>query len=420
METANKTNPWRALANPNYFMYFGGQGVSLVGTWLQQTTMTWLVYRLTGSGMLLGLVGFSGQLPAFLLAPVAGALTDRWPRHKALVVTQVLATLQALVLGWLSVTGRVAVWHLVALSAFLGAVNAFDITLRQSFVIELVDDPADLGNAIALNSTLVNGARVIGPSVAGFLIPIVGESASFFLNAASYVAVIVALLAMKLKPRDIPVRDRNVGGAIADGFRYAFGFLPIRALLLNLALISFAGMPYMVLLPVFAKEVLGGGASTLGILMAAAGVGSLGAGLHLAGRGTVLGLGRFVTAGSVLFGASLIAFSYSHTLALSMAMLAVSGYAMMACAISSNTILQTLVEDEMRGRVMSIYLMAFMGLQPLGSLVGGWVSDRIGAPAALQVGGLLCVAGGMFFGTRLESVREAARPIYQKKGILPV
>ena len=416
---APRSHIWRALSNRNYLLYFAGQGVSLVGTWLQQTTMTWLVYRLTGSSWMLGVVGFAGQVPAFLMAPIAGVFSDRFPRRQALIATQILAMTQAAIIAWLAFTGRIAVWHLVALTAFLGAVNAYDITLRQAFVTELVTDPADLGNAIALNSTLVNGARLLGPSIAGLIIPLVGEAWGFALNAVSYAAVIAALCAMDIKPRERVSSGKRLGADIAEGFRYAFGSQPVRAILCLLAIMSFAGMPYLVLLPVFARDILKGGAGMLGILSASSGFGALGAGLHLASRSSGHGLGRFAMLGAVGFGASLVVFASSSAIPLSMAALALGGYSMMGTATACNTILQTLVEDRMRGRVMSLYLMAFMGLAPIGSLVAGALADRIGARTTLQIGGAFVIVAGAFFGSRLERLREHARPVYQSKENLP-
>lgn len=393
----------RAFRSRNYLLYFCGQGVSLVGTWIQSTTMSWLVYRLTGSPALLGVVAFAGQVPAFALAPVAGVVTDRWPRRTALLVTQGCAMAQAGVLGWLTFSGLIQVWHLVALAAFQGAVNAFDITLRQAFVTQLVSEPADLGNAIALNSSLMNATRLVGPSLAGLIIPVVGEAACFFINSASYLAVIAALFALELAPRPAAPGSQRMAGDIAAGFRYAFGVPAIRAVLLLLAVISFAGMPYVVLMPVFARDVLHGGPRELGFLIASSGLGALVAGLHLASRTGVEGLSRFVTRGAAAFGLALVGFSLSRSFPLSLCTLAVAGYAMMTSATACNTIIQTLVDDAMRGRVMSLYLMAFMGLTPLGALLMGVLADHTGAPAALASGGVACIMGGLFFGRRLEA-----------------
>ena len=392
----------RALRNRNYRLYFTGQAVSMTGTWMQATAMSWLAYRVTGSAALLGTIAFANQVPAFLLAPVAGAVTDRWPRRRALVVTQGAAMLQAVVLGALAYSGTITKWHLIGLSMFAGAVNAFDIVLRQTFVTELVTDARDLGNAIALNASLTNGTRLVGPAVAGLAIPVVGEAMCFIFNAISYLAVIVALLWLDVPERAAAPR-KQLGRDIAAGFRYAFARPPIRAVLSLLAVISFCGMPYVVLMPVFARDVLHGGPETMGFMMGATGLGALMSGLHLAARPGSQGLERFVTRGSAVFGAALVVFTWSSWLPLSLAALMLAGYAMMTSATACNTIVQLLVDDAMRGRVMSLYLMAFMGLMPLGALVVGGLADRCGAPFALRMGGAACMFGGLLFGRRLEA-----------------
>lgn len=399
----------RAFRSRNYRLYFSGQGVSMTGTWMQSTAMSWLAYRISGKASVLATIAFATQVPAFLMAPVAGAATDRFPRRLALIVTQVAAMIQAALLGWLTWSGRVAVWHLVALSAFAGAINAFDIVLRQVFVTQLVSDPADLANAIALNSSLTNATRFIGPCVAGFLIPLVGEAACFFMNAASFVAVIAALAALEIAPRP-PGAKVKLSGDIAAGFRYAFSRPPIRAVLSLLSVMAFCGMPYMVLMPVFAGDVLHGDSHTLGYLMGATGLGALLAGLHLAARPGVDGLDKFVTRGAVVFGAALVAFTCSRVMPLSLLALVLAGYSMMVSATACNTIVQTLVDDTMRGRVMSLYLMAFMGLMPLGALAVGKLADHSSAPFALGLGGVACVLGGFLFGWRLEAALALPAP----------
>jgi len=409
----------RALRYRNYRLFFGGQSISLIGTWMQRIALAWLVYRLTNSAFLLGLVGFSGQIPTFLFASFAGVLVDRWNRHRMLVVTQVLSMAQAFTLSLLILTGTVRVWHIVVLSLLLGIVNAFDIPARQSFVVEMVEGKEDLGNAIALNSSMVNAARLLGPSMAGILIAAVGEGTCFLINGLSYLAVVVALLAMRTRPRDSKQRNSWIRQELRDGFIYTFGFAPIRAILLLLALVSLMGMPYVVLMPVFAKDVLHGGPHALGFLMGASGVGALVGALYLASKKSVLGLGRLIPVTASVFGAGLVAFSLSHVLVLSLLLMLVVGFGQMVQMASSNTILQTIVEDDKRGRVMSFYTMAFMGMAPFGSLFAGTLASKIGAPNTLMIGGIACLFGSVFFAKKLRSIREMVRPIYEKMGIIP-
>ncbi len=408
----------RALRHRNYRLFFAGQGTSLIGTWMQQVAMSWLVYRLTGSAFLLGVVGFAGQLPTFLLSSFAGVFADRWDRRKVLVVTQILSMVQAFVLAWLTLTGAVAVWQLVALAGFLGVISAFDIPVRHSFVVEMIEDPADLGNAIALNSSMFNGARLIGPSVAGLLINLVGEGMSFLLNGISFFAIILALWAMHVPDRPRGAGERHVLRELEQGFAYAFGFLPIRYILLLLTIISVMAMPYLVLLPVFARENLAGGAAVLGFLMGAAGLGAFLAALYLASRKTVLGLGKRIIAGAWLFGLALITFSVSRSLLFSLCMMFLAGFGMIVVIASCNTILQTIVDEDKRGRVMSFYTMAFMGTAPFGSLLGGALASHIGASETLVIGGSCSIAAGLLFLKKLPTIRKYVRPIYVEKGII--
>jgi MFS family permease len=409
----------RALSHRNYRLFFAGQGVSLVGTWITRVATSWLVYRLTGSAAMLGIVGFAGQIPTFLLAPLAGVWVDRWSRHRVLVVTQVLSMLQSLALAWLAFAGTIDVRRILLLGAFQGVINAFDTPARQVFVVEMVDDRADLPNAIALNSSMVNAARLIGPSVAGVLIAATGEGWCFLLDGLSYVAVIASLLMMRLvaaKPRG---PEKRVLQELRDGFRYAFGFAPIRSVLLLVTLISIMGMPYTVLMPLIADKVLHGGPHTLGFLMGATGIGALGGAVYLASRRSVLGLGRVISAAAVLFGCGLVAFSFSRTLAVSLLLMVVIGVGFMVQLASSNTIIQTIVREEMRGRVMAFYTMAFMGTAPFGSLLAGGLASRIGAPHTILLGGCACIAGGVAFSRQLPRMRELVLPIYVERGILP-
>ncbi len=409
----------RALRSRNYRLFFAGQTVSLVGTWLTRVATSWLVYRLTHSALLLGVVGFAGQIPTFLLAPLAGVWVDRWNRHRTLVVTQVLAMVQSALLAAFAIAGTITVGHVIVLSVFQGFINAVDMPARQAFVVEMVESREDLPNAIALNSSMVNGARLIGPSVAGVLIAAVGEGWCFAIDAASYVAVIVSLLAMRVTAPAAAGRRRRIVDELRDGLRYVTGFAPIRAVLLLLALVSLMGMPYTVLMPVIATEVLHGGANTLGLLMAASGLGALAGALYLAARPSVLGLGRVTAVAAASFGVGLIAFSRSRTFPLSLALMAVTGGAMMIQMAASNTILQTIVDEDKRGRVMSFYAMAFFGMVPLGSLLAGILAHRIGAPNTILVGGVACVLGAGAFLRALPGIRRLVHPIYVRLGVLP-
>jgi MFS family permease len=409
----------RALAHRNYRLFFAGQGISLVGTWITRVATSWLVYRLTGSAAVLGLVGFAGQIPTFLLAPFAGVWVDRSSRYRVLVVTQVLSMLQSFALAWLALAGTITVTRILLLSAFQGVVNAFDTPARQAFVVDMVEDRADLPNAIALNSSMVNGARLIGPSVAGVLITVAGEGWCFLLDGVSYVAVIVSLMMMRLATAAPRGREKRVLLELREGFRYAFGFAPIRSLLLLITLISVMGMPYTVLMPLIADQVLQGGPHTLGFLMGATGVGALAGAVYLASRRSVLGLGRVIAAAAILFGCGLIAFSLSRTLALSLVLMVVTGTGFMVQLAASNTVIQTIVREEMRGRVMAFYTMAFMGTAPFGSLLAGGLAARSGAPHTILLGGGVCILGGVAFSRQLPRLRELVVPIYVERGILP-
>jgi len=409
---------FRALYSRNYRLFFGGQGISLIGTWMQQIAMSWLVYRLTNSVFLLGLIGFSSQISSLFFSPFAGVLSDRWNRHHILVATQSLAMIQAFILAFLTLMGVVAVHHLIILSIFLGLVNAFDMPTRQAFVVEMVEKRADLGNAIALNSFLFNGARLVGPSIAGILISILGEGLCFLLNGVSFLAVIIALLAMKMTPNKEDSEKTRVLQGLKEGFIYAFGFPPIRSILFFLGWISLVGTANTTLMPVFARDILRGDSKTYGFLMAAIGVGAIIGAIFLASRKNVLGLGRIITIASGIFGIGLISFSLSHTLWISFFLLLLTGFGMMVHMASSNTILQTIVDDDKRGRVMSLYAMAFMGMAPLGSLVGGSLAGWIGAPTTLILVGTSCMIGSLLFRKILPSLRIMIRPIYVRKGIL--
>jgi MFS family permease len=409
---------FRALYHRNYRLFFGGQGISLIGTWMQQIAMSWLVYRLTNSAFLLGLVGFSSQICSFFFSPFTGVLSDRWNRHHILVATQLLAMIQAFVLSFLTLMGVIAVHHLIILAIFLGLVNAFDMPTRQSFVVEMVAKREDLGNAIALNSFIFNGARLVGPSIAGILISILGEGMCFFFNGVSFLAVIIALLAMRMTSHKKDPEKTQVFQGLKEGFAYAFGFLPIRSILFFLGWISLVGMASTTLMPVFAKDILHGGPRTYGFLMAASGMGAVIGAIYLASRRSVLGLMRMIAFASGIFGIGLISFSFSRVLWFSYFLLLLTGFGMMVHMASSNTILQTMVDDDKRGRVMSLYTMAFMGMTPLGSLAGGSLAGVIGAPHTLTICGALCILGSFLFTKKLPALRAMLRPIYIKKGIL--
>lgn len=409
----------RALRHRNYRLFFGGQSLSLIGTWITRLAVSWLTWRLTHSAVLLGIVGFAGQIPTFLLGPFAGVWVDRLDRYRVLTATQVLAMVQSFALAALAIAGVIEVWHIIALQAFQGVINAFDTPARQSFLIDMIEDKADLPNAIALNSSMVNVARLVGPSVAGVLIVWVGEGWCFFVDGVTYFAIVGSLMAMRVSHRPRLVTGKKVLHDLADGFRYAFGFAPIRAVLLLLALVGLAGMPYTVLLPVIASETLHGGSHTLGFLMGATGIGALGGALLLASRNSVVGLGGWVPRAAATFGVGLMAVGLSRWLALSLPIMVVTGFGFMVQMASSNTIIQTLVREDMRGRVMAFYAMAFMGVTPFGSLIAGALAARIGAPWTVVGGGFVCVLGAATFRRYLPVLRDVVRPIYVERGILP-
>lgn len=405
----------RALGSRNYRLFFIGQAISLIGTWMTQVATIWLVYHLTNSAFLLGVVGFCGQIPSFLVTPLGGIFVDRWNRHRILVITQILAMIQSLTLAALALTGIIQIWHIIVLSIFQGFINAFDSPARQAFVTELIEKREDLGNAIALNSSIFNGARLVGPAIAGLLIASVGAGACFLIDGLSYIAVIGSLLAMKLKPTEINVQHDNIWQKLKEGFLYAFGFPPIKAILLLLALFSFMGMPYTTLIPIFATKILQGGAETLGFLMAASGVGALMGGIYLSSRQSVIGLGKIIAFSPAIFGIGIIIFSQSRLLWLSLLMMLIVGCGSILQIASSNTILQTIVEEDKRGRLMSLYTMAFLGTFPFGNLAAGALASRIGAPNTVMMGGIFCILGSLYFSRQLPRLRALARPVIYEK-----
>jgi MFS family permease len=414
------TNAVRALRHPNFRLFFCGQSLSLIGTWMTRLATSWLVYRLTGSSWLLGVISFAGQVPTFALAPLAGVWIDRWERRRVLLVTQFLAALQSLTLAGLTLSGRITISEIVWLSVCQGLINAFDMPARQSFLVKMVDGRADLSNAIALNSTMVNGARLLGPALAGIIIAAAGEGYCFLIDGLSYFAVIASLLAMKIEGQAVSKSAASMFGQLHEGWTYVSTFAPIRTVLLLFAIISFMGVPYTVLMPVFATTILHGGPHTLGFLMGAAGVGSVMAALSLAARKSVRGLYRVIPTVAALLGGGLIAFSFSRNFWLSVALMGVTGFGMMQFAAASNTVIQTIVDDDKRGRVMSYYTMAYMGASPFGSLLAGGLAQVIGAPGTVLLCGIGCVGGAAWFWSQIPKLRPVIRPIYQQLGILPV
>ena len=419
VESSGLKNIFRSLQYRNYRLYFFGQSISLIGTWMQRIALPWLVYSITGSAFLLGVVGFVGQFPTFIVAPFAGVLIDRWNRYTILIITQILAMIQAFILAFLVLNRSIEVWQIILLSTFLGCINAFDMPARHSFVVDMVEKREDLGNAIALNSTMVNIARLLGPSIAGVLIALTGEGICFLINGISYIFVVIFLLMMVITPGKAKIQKTNVLQGLKEGFDYTFGFKPIRYIILLLALVSLMGMPYTVLMPVFAKNILHGGSHTFGFLMGATGVGALTGALYMASRRSVLGLVKLIALFAGVFGAGIFAFSLSHNFVISLVLLLFTGFGMMMQMTSSNTILQTIVDDDKRGRVMSFYTMAFMGTAPFGSLLAGSLASTIGAPATLMIGGATCIAGAIFFARQLPKIKKIIRPIYIRMGIIP-
>jgi len=408
-----------ALRSRNFRFFIAGQGISLIGTWMQQIAMSWLVYRLTHSAFLLGVVSFAGQAPTFFLSPFAGVWADRTNKRRLLMITQTMLMLQAAGLAILTLLGVIRVWHIIALDLFFGVVNSADIPTRQSFLIEMVDHKEDIGNAIALNATIVNGTRLLGPTIAGFLIALSNEGVCFLVNAVSFLAVLAALALMRVPGSAKEAGSKSLLAGLAEGFRYVRASLPISALLFLLGTISLLGLPYATLMPIFATSVLKGGPDTLGLLMGTSGFGALMGALFLAYRKNVRGLVRLTAFCSGLFGAALISFSYSRWLGVSLISLFFSGFGIMVMMAACNTVLQTIVADEMRGRVMSFYVMAFMGLAPFGGLLAGFVAERIGAPLTVRLGGLACIASAVYFVSLLPKLRSVIRPIYIQKGIIP-
>ncbi|HEV7366302.1 MAG TPA: MFS transporter [Gemmatimonadales bacterium] len=408
----------RALRHRNYRIFMGGQLISLIGTWMQTVAESWLVYRLTGSAVLLGLAGFANRIPIFLLSPIGGAVADRYNRHRIVIATQAASMVLAAALAFLTLTHLVRIWHLMAIAALLGVVNAFDIPARQAFVVELVARE-DLQNAIALNSSMFNGARVVGPAIAGVLVAAVGEGWCFLANAVSYIAVIVGLLIMRVPRAPAAVRPASAVAHVMEGFRFVSRSRPIVALLLLLGLISLMGMPYSVLMPIIADQTFHSGARGLGILMGASGVGALLGALSLASRVGLRGYGRTIAFAAIGFGLSLMAFSMVRSLWLGVALLLPVGFAMMTQMAASNTLIQSMIPNELRGRVMAVYSMMFMGMAPIGALLAGSLAGWLGATTTVAAGGAFCLLGGLLFLQRFPRLRGEARQLILAQQVVP-
>ena len=412
------SHAWRALRHRNFRLFFGGQSISLIGTWMTRIATAWLVYRLTKSALLLGTVSFAGQIPTFLVAPFAGVLVDRMDRRKVLVWTQALAMVQSLALAALTLTHLINIHEVLALSVFQGIINAFDMPGRQAFMVQMVEDRGDLSNAIAINSSMVNLARLVGPSLAGLVIAATNEGWCFLIDGVSYIAVIISLLMMRVQVEAVTRHAASMVEQLKEGWAYVSTFVPIRTILMLFALISLMGMPFVVLMPVFAVQVLYGGPHTLGFLMGALGVGALISALSLVVRKSVRGLLKMIPIAAAVFGVGLVAFGLSHALWLSLLLMLVTGFGMMQGMTASNTIIQTLVPEDKRGRVMSYYTVAFVGMAPFGSLLAGALGHSIGSQRTVMISGVACVLGAMWFWTRMRAIRRDMRPVYEQLGII--
>jgi MFS family permease len=413
------SHTWLALRHRNFRLFFGGQSVSLIGTWMTRVAMLWLVYRLTGSALLLGTVGFVGQIPALFLAPLAGVVVDRMDRRKVMIVTQILAMLQSLALAVLTLARVINIYEVMALAFLQGCTTAFDTPARQALMVRLVETREELSNAIALNAAMTDSTRLIGPSIAGLLIAATNEGVCFLIDGISFIAVIVSLFRMRIKPvESAPARD-DMMTQLREGWTYVTGSLPLRNILLLFALVSLMGWPFMALMPVFAAQVLHGGPHTMGFLTGAVGFGAFLAAISMVLRRTVRGLEIWLPRSAILFGIGLICFGFSHWQWSSLLFMVVTGFGMIKGLVSSNTIMQTLTDDRMRGRVMSYYTLAMLGMAPFGNLLTGVVANAIGAPRTVMISGALCIAGGLWFFSQLGKIRADMRPIYQRHGILP-
>ena len=413
------SHAWRTLKNRNFRLFFIGQGVSVIGAWMTRMATGWLVYRLTGSALLLGIVGFASQIVPFLLQPLAGVWVERMDRQKLLIRTQAAAAIQSFMLAALTLSHIVTIWEVIALSALQGLINAFDAPGRHSFFVQMIEDRNDLGNAIALNSTMVNGARLLGPALAGVTIGLAGEGGCFLIDGISYVAVVASLLMMKIKPVEIAHTADNLFRQVREGWDYVRTFSPIRTILLLFSIVSLMGYPYMVLLPIFAGQIFHGGPYTLGWLTAASGLGALISALSLAFRKSVVGLTRMIQMSSATLGLALILFGFARQFALSLLLMCFAGFGMMQSASASNTVMQTLVPEDKRARVISYYAMAYFGSAPIGSLLAGALAQKIGASHTIIITGTFCLLGSVWFSLQMPNIRMVMRPIYREMGLLP-
>ncbi len=407
-----------SLHSRNYRLYFFGQGVSLIGTWMQHVALSWLVYRLTGSVFLLGLIGFTSQIPTFILSPFLGVVTDRHNRLKLMTFAQFLFLLQALAMTLLVMFDVIQVWQIIALSLVFGVITAIDAPTRHSLVVDLIDKPEDLGNAIALNSAIFNASRLIGPAIAGIAIAMVGEGICFLMNTLSFVAVIYALLSIKLPPKKVVSSSNSFKKSFTEGFQYTFRSMPIRTLIIHLSILSLMGISFIVLLPAYAKEILGGGAETLGFLMSALGAGALTGALYMAGRNSAFGLSKIIAGFSILMGMVVLLAAFSTNTFVSLMLFYFGGLSMILSIAAINTLIQTISEDNKRGRVMSFYSMALMGISPIGNLIAGTMASKIGIPVTLIISGAITVVAGIWFLYNRNTLRNQLRPIYVEKGLL--
>ncbi len=409
---------FRSLRHRNYRLFFMGQCISLIGVWMQQIAIGWLVYRITESALLLGVISFASQFPSFILSPFAGVLADKFDRRKIILLCQILAMIQALTLSLLTFTNLINTGYLIALSIFIGIIIAVEMPTRQSFVLDLIEKREDLANAIALNSSMFNAARLLGPTIAGLIIAAAGEGLCFFVNGISYIAVIISLMMIRLPQKEKDSYTSNVFKGLKEGISYSFGFFPIKSILLLVGLISLMGMPYLVLMPVFARDILKGGPDTLGFLMGASGLGAFAGAIYLAMRKSVMGLAKIISNYSLIFSAGIIVFSISNVFWISMIMMFITGYAIILQMASSNTLLQTIADDNRRGRVMSFFTMAMMGMSPIGSFLAGAMANRIGAQLSVLICGIVCFSGTLLFTKNLPKWRREVKPVYEKIGII--
>jgi len=419
LKLKTNANIFSSLSSRNYRLYFAGQSISLIGTWMQNVALSWLVYRLTGSVFLLGLVGFMSQIPMFILSPITGVLSDRYNRLRIMTIAQVCFMLQALAMTLLVLFNVIAVWHIIVLSLVFGIIGAFDAPARQSLVIDLINKPENLGNAIALNSAVFNGARLVGPAIAGITIALVGEGICFLLNTLSFIAVIFALLKIKIPVRTVIIQNTKLKKIFTDGLSYTFRTIPIRLLLIQLALLSLVALPFIVLLPAYAKEILHGNADTLGYLMSSLGAGALTGSIYMASRKSVIGLGRIISTCTVILGLMIVMASFSGKTYFSLMLFYFGGLSMILTIAAINTMIQTIADEDKRGRVMSFYAMALMGTTPIGNLMAGTIATGIGIPYTLLTGGIITMLFGAWFELKRKSLRKYIRPIYIRKGIIP-